>query len=113
LTRSLKTSLATLALCLAVAACQATSPYGAGIHVGDAAPSITDRDRAFIADAVATGRDVQWQSGDVAYRLDVLRTYQEGGTTCRDYSLHGIAQEQVRVDLKSRACRAGNGTWRS
>ena len=102
-----------IVLGLAVAACQATSPYGGAIDVGDASPSMNERDRAFVGDAIATGRDVQWESGDVTYRLEVLRTYAEGSTTCRDYALHGLAQQQVRVDLKSRACRSGNGTWRS
>ena len=107
-----KNTFACLVLAAAVAACQ-TTPYGAGIALGEASSALDARDLAFVADAIATGRDVRWEARGMAYSLDVVRTYQEGRTTCRDYHLTGLDAAERRIEVRDHACRAGDGRWRS
>jgi surface antigen len=109
---SKRNTLACLVLAAAVAACQ-TAPYGAGIALGEASSAMDARDLAFVADAIATGRDARWEARGMAYSLEVVRTYQEGGTTCRDYQLTGVDQAEHRTEVRNHACRAGDGRWRS
>ena len=98
---------------LVLAACQAVPAYTGPLDLGAAGATMNSRDVRDITEYIATGRDAHWQSHDIAYTLDVLRSYEARGTTCRDYYLYARVHGQQRIDVRASACRQADGSWSS
>ncbi len=61
-----------------------------------------------------TGQTSSWRNPDtgVEYAVTPTRTYQEGGTACRDYTTEAWIDGR-RENVKGTACRQPDGTWRT
>lgn len=60
-----------------------------------------------------TGQQIVWNNPDSGARYEVVptRTWEQGGTHCREYSSRGTVGGRVQ-EVTGTACRQPDGTWR-
>lgn len=60
-----------------------------------------------------TGRNVVWNNPDTGARYEVVptRTWEQGGTYCREYSSRGIVGGRTQ-EITGTACRQPDGSWK-
>ena len=77
--------------------------------------SMDERDRACVGHALEladSGRAVHWVNEEtgVAYLLSPIDDYEQGGRTCREFTLEVTAGNK-RDMSRQKACRGGDGVW--
>lgn len=84
---------------------------------GSVGRSMDDTDRMKVAhslETVRTGVPSQWRNPDSGNQYSVVptRTYETGGTPCREYAVNGtIGGKHEKV--YGTACRQADGSWRT
>lgn len=79
---------------------------GRGMSAGDRAAAADAERRALVG-----GLPVQWSGDKARGRVRVLRSYDRGGTTCRDF-VHTVTVDEVSQDGRGTACRQPDGGWK-
>lgn len=84
---------------------------------GSVGRSMDDTDRMKVAhslETVRTGVPSQWRNPDSGNQYSVVptRTYETGGTPCREYTVNGTIGGK-REKVYGTACRQPDGSWRT
>ncbi len=84
-----------------------------GRHIGE---SMDDTDRMKTAMALndsRTGVATNWVNPDTGYRYEVTptRTYEKGGSPCREFQLDATVGGQTNQDVYGTACLQADGSW--
>lgn len=90
----------------------------AGASIGGAiGRSMDDSDRLKVSHSlenVRSGVPTQWRNPDTGNRYTVMptRTYETGGTPCREYTVNGVIGGKSEK-IHGTACREADGSWRT
>lgn len=84
---------------------------------GSIGRSMDDTDRLKVAhslETVRTGVPSQWRNPDTGnqYTMTPTRTYDSGGTPCREYTIDGMIGGK-KEKITGTACRQADGSWRT